>query len=299
MSYGANLTIGIKRTWVHYDCWIGHGVLSCTSGCATWVCNREYEDNGVSKSTEPSTNLGKAGGWFSLCCGLPRGWLAGIMVNQGAYGALAGMLLLLSTTVAADPLTQQLTDFMRQQFPTAPQSLLVVIKTPVERQLHCDQPQFSLPSRNRIWGILSIAMVCDSQKRYLQVDVQVTDRYLVAARTINAHQTLTEQDIAWRTGRLDMLNTTPLSDMSLALGSVSERTLGSGQALTSNMLRRAWRIETGQTVRVIAQGDGFSVQSAGKAMNNAALNDQIRVRLDSGQIVNGQLMDNGDVRVIF
>jgi len=87
--------------------------------------------------------------------------------------------------------------------------------------------------------------------------------------------------------------------MSLALGSVSERTLGSGQALTSNMLRRAWRIETGQTVRVIAQGDGFSVQSAGKAMNNAALNDQIRVRLDSGQIVNGQLMDSGDVRVIF
>lgn len=237
--------------------------------------------------------------WVNPCGKRAGGWLSATLAYRLGRGALAGGLLLLSATAAADPLTQQLTDFMLQLYPTPPQSLVVVIKTPTERQLHCDQPQFSLPSRTRMWGNMSVAMVCDSQKRFLQADVQVTDRYLVAARPISAHQTLTETDVAWRTGRLDLLTTAPLNDMALALGSVSERALGSGQALTGAMLRRAWRIETGQTVRITAQGDGYSVQSSGKALNNAALNDQIRVRLDSGQVVNGQLMENGDVHVIF
>ncbi len=250
-------------------------------------------------STKAGAVVGQAYLWFTRLGNRARIRLCSALTRRLGHPALAGGLLVLSTAAAADPLTQQLTDFMQQQYPTAPQSLLVVIKTPAERLLHCDQPQFSLPSRNRIWGNMSIAIVCDSQKRFIQADVQVTDRYLVAARPIGAHQTLSEQDIAWRTGRLDMLTTAPLNDMALALGSVSERALGSGQALTAAMLRRAWRIETGQTVRVTAQGEGFAVQSTGKAMNNAALNDPVRVRLDSGQIVNGQLMENGDVRVIF
>ncbi|MEA9392608.1 flagellar basal body P-ring formation chaperone FlgA [Acerihabitans sp. TG2] len=266
---------------------------------ARYLRNIKDEDGGVRKSIVTNANLGNACGWFHQCGSRAGHWLSTMLVNLGGYRALAGSLLLLSAAAAADPLTQQLTDFMQQQYPTAPKSLLVVIKTPLNRQLHCEHPQFSLPSRNRIWGMLSIAMVCNGNKRYLQADVQVTDRYLVAARFIGAHQMLTEQDIAWRTGRLDMLNTLPLNDMSLALGSVSERTLGSGQPLTSAMLRRAWLVKTGQMVRVTAQGDGFSVQSTGKAMNNAAINDQIRVRLDSGQIVNGQLMANGDVDVVF
>ncbi|WP_413738590.1 flagellar basal body P-ring formation chaperone FlgA [Sodalis sp. RH21] len=215
------------------------------------------------------------------------------------HRVLAAALFLFSAAAAADPLAAQLTDFMQRQYPAPPQSMRIVIKTPADRRLSCEHPQFSLPSRNRIWGNLSIGMVCDTQKRFLQADVQVTDRYLVAARPIAAHQTLSEQDIMWRTGRLDMLTGAPLTDMALAAGSVSERAVGSGQALTAAMLRRPWRVATGQTVQVTAQGEGFAVQSTGKAMNNAAVNDRLQVRMDSGQVVNGQLLDDGNVRVIF
>ncbi len=92
-------------------------------------------------------------------------------------------------------------------------------------------------------GNLSLRMVCGGQTRYLQVVVQVTDRYLVAARPIAARQTLTDDDIDWRTGRLDLLPVPPLRDRSAASG--SERIIGSGQPLTAAMLRRAWLIRSG------------------------------------------------------
>lgn len=212
-------------------------------------------------------------------------------------GLMAIGLLLASAACAADPLTDQLTAFMRKQYTPAPIALEVVVKTPASQQLACDQPQFSLPSRNRIWGNISVAMVCGTQKRYLQTEVKVTGRYLVAARLIAAGQTLSADDIAWQTGRVDLLYQMPLTDMSLAAGSVSERTIGSGQPLTAAMLRRAWLVKMGQQVQVSAQGDGFAIQSTGKAMSNAALNDPLQVRMDSGQIVSGKLMSDGSVHV--
>nr|WP_213991209.1 flagellar basal body P-ring formation chaperone FlgA [Sodalis sp. dw_96] len=208
-------------------------------------------------------------------------------------------LLVFSGTCAADTLTDQLTAFMQRQFSTPPVSLAVVVKTPAKQRPDCEAPQFSLPSRNRTWGNISIAMVCDTQKRYLQAEVEVTGRYLVAARPIAGSQTLSADDIAWQTGRLDLLSSLPLTDKLWATGSVAERAIGSGQPLTAAMLRRPWLIKMGQPVQVSAQGEGFAIQNTGKAMNNAAVNDPLQVRMDSGQIVNGRLMPDGSVHVML
>lgn len=37
------------------------------------------------------------------------------------------------------------------------------------------------------------------------------------------------------------------------------------------MLRQAWRVKAGQQVMVVANGEGFSINSEGKALNNAAV----------------------------
>ncbi|WP_051440092.1 flagellar basal body P-ring formation chaperone FlgA [Sodalis praecaptivus] len=214
--------------------------------------------------------------------------------------ALAGVLLLCATqAVAEDALTARLTTFMQRQFSPAPLSLRVQVVTPAERRLTCAEPLFSLPSRTRVMGNLSLRMVCGGQTRFLQVVVQVTDRYLVAARPIAARQTLTDDDIDWRTGRLDLLPVPPLRDRSAASGSVSERIIGSGQPLTAAMLRRAWLIRSGQRVTVIAGGDGFALHSAGKALGNGAANDAIKVKMDSGQQVSGTVTTAGQVRVVL
>ncbi|XBS68381.1 flagellar basal body P-ring formation chaperone FlgA [Acerihabitans sp. KWT182] len=210
---------------------------------------------------------------------------------------IAACLLLSSGTCAADPLTEQLTAFMQKQFTTPPAALEVVITTPLQARLNCPAPQFTLPSRNRIWGNVSVAMVCGAQKRYLQTEVKVTDRYLVAARPVAENQTLSAEDIRWQTGRLDLLSQLPLTDRQWATGSVAERPIGSGQPLTAAMLRRPWRIKIGQPVQVSAQGEGFAIQSTGKALNNAAVNDALQVRMDSGQTLNGRVMPDGSIHV--
>ncbi|NDL62624.1 flagellar basal body P-ring formation protein FlgA [Enterobacteriales bacterium SAP-6] len=212
---------------------------------------------------------------------------------------LAGVLMPSSGAGAADRLTEQLTAFMAGQYATPPVSLDVLVKTPAAQRQNCESPQFTLPSRNRIWGNISIAIVCGAQKRYVQAEVRVTDKYLIAARPIAAKQTLADGDVAWRTGRLDLLSSMPLTDMALAEGSVSERAIGSGQPLTAAMLRRPWQVKTGQQVQISAQGEGFAIQSTGKAMNNAAVNDRLRVRMDSGQMVNGRLLADGTVQVML
>ncbi|PMC21431.1 flagella basal body P-ring formation protein FlgA, partial [Klebsiella aerogenes] len=68
-----------------------------------------------------------------------------------------------------------------------------------------------------------------------------------------------------------------LTDSKKALGAVTLRNISPGQPLTLSMLRRAWVIKAGQPVQVMAEGDGFSISGAGKAMNNAAAEDSVRV----------------------
>jgi flagella basal body P-ring formation protein FlgA len=63
------------------------------------------------------------------------------------------------------------------------------------------------------------------------------------------------------------------------------------------MVRQAWRIKAGQRVQVVASGDGFSVNSEGQAMNNAAVAQNARVRMASGQIVSGTVNSDGNILI--
>ncbi|GAB7259890.1 hypothetical protein DaDZ19_15570 [Dickeya ananatis] len=56
-------------------------------------------------------------------------------------------------------------------------------------------------------------------------------------------------------------------------------------------------IRAGQNVQILAQGDGFSVRSEGKAMNNAASGQQARARTASGQVVSGIASGDGIILI--
>jgi flagella basal body P-ring formation protein FlgA len=63
------------------------------------------------------------------------------------------------------------------------------------------------------------------------------------------------------------------------------------------MLRQAWRVKAGQRVMVVANGDGFSVNSEGQALNNAAVAQNARVRMSSGQVVSGTVDTDGNILI--
>ncbi|KQN68845.1 flagellar biosynthesis protein FlgA [Serratia sp. Leaf51] len=194
-------------------------------------------------------------------------------------------------------LTSQIQQFFRQQYSESGMQVTVVVTTPAARQPQCLTPQFMLSPNSRTWGNVSVAVNCNGKKSYVQTKVQVSGTYWVAAKNVPAGAHLAEADMQQKTGRLDLLPPKAVLDSKLALNGVTLRNINIGQPLTLSMLRRPWMVHAGQEVQVQATGSGFNVSSAGKAMNNAAANESVRIRMPSGVIVNGTVGSDGSVTV--
>lgn len=206
-------------------------------------------------------------------------------------------VLLCSLNARADELAAQIDRFISSQFSGSPVRVKVLVRTPAAQWPQCEFPQLSLPQNARRWGNISISARCGQERRFIQTQVQVIGNYLVSARSISAGSRLTAADVKLKSGRLDTLAPRTLTEAGKAIGAVSLRNISPGQPLTFAMLRRAWVIKAGQPVQVTAQGAGFNISGAGKAMNNAAAEDSVRVRMASGQIVSGIAGDDGTIRI--
>lgn len=88
-----------------------------------------------------------------------------------------------------------------------------------------------------------------------------------------------------------------ITDPSQAIGSVTLMRVGAGLPLRQDMLKNAAQVTAGQTVRVVAQGDGFAISSEGSALSSATPGQPVRVRTTAGQIVTGVVKDSGTVQI--
>ncbi|TPG64803.1 flagellar basal body P-ring formation chaperone FlgA [Ewingella americana] len=191
----------------------------------------------------------------------------------------------------------QIQQFFQQQYASSGMQVTTVVTTPAARQPQCLSPQFSLSQNARSWGNVSVAVNCNGQKSYVQAKVQVSGTYWVAARNVASGAHLSAADMQQKSGRLDLLPPRAILESQQALNAVTMRNINIGQPLTLSMLRRPWMVHAGQQVQVQATGSGFNVSSAGKAMNNAAAAETVRVRMPSGQIVNGTVGADGTVSI--
>jgi flagella basal body P-ring formation protein FlgA len=108
---------------------------------------------------------------------------------------------------------------------------------------------------------------------------------------------LSPADFIARDGDLTSLPREVITDPSQATGAVALARIGSGTLLRQDLLRSPSAVTIGQMVRVVAVGQGFTISSEGSAMNAAAPGQQVRVRLESGQIVAGVVKDNSTVEI--
>lgn len=210
---------------------------------------------------------------------------------------LGAMLTLLVMPVGAEDLGAQLNQFFKTRDPLHAAGMNVVVRTPQNQWPPCEAPQFSLPGNSRLWGNMSVAATCDRQRRYLQVEVQVTGEYVVVNRQIPRGTTLTADDVMIKQGRLDTLPARAVLDPKQIVDAVSVRDILPDQPLTLSMVRQAWRVKAGQPVIVIAQGDGFNVSSEGRALNNATAMQRVRVRMGNGQVVSGNVGADGNILI--
>ncbi|MDV5356093.1 flagellar basal body P-ring formation chaperone FlgA [Enterobacter asburiae] len=212
-------------------------------------------------------------------------------------GGVAAILLLLSPFSQAADLQAQLTSLFAQRLAGFSDEVVVNIRTPQSQLPACDEPTLNVVGGAKLWGNMNVMANCAGTKRFVQVEVQATGNYVVAVQPVARGATLQPGSVALQRGRLDQLPPRTMLDINLAQDAVSLRDLAPGQVIQLSMVRQAWRIKAGQRVQVVASGDGFSVNSEGQAMNNAAVAQNARVRMASGQIVSGTVNSDGNILI--
>lgn len=210
---------------------------------------------------------------------------------------LAGLLALVALPASAVDLSAQLTQFFQARDVQHAAGMKVEIKTPQAQWPSCEAPQFSLPGNSRLWGPMSVATTCGDTRRFLQVQVQVTGDYLVATRLLARGTTVSAEDFRLQSGRLDTLPARTLFDAKSVADAVVLRDIQPGQPVTQSMMRQPWRVKAGQSVMVIASGEGFNASGEGKALNNAFLAQSVRVRMGNGQVVSGKVDADGNILI--
>nr|NMN91154.1 flagella basal body P-ring formation protein FlgA [Brenneria salicis ATCC 15712 = DSM 30166]RBP62318.1 flagella basal body P-ring formation protein FlgA [Brenneria salicis ATCC 15712 = DSM 30166] len=218
--------------------------------------------------------------------------------RSSIMGLLICLAALLNGYAAAGDLPTQINQFFSARYQGSSHSVNVVVKSPESQWPQCEKPQISLPGNTRTWGNISVSVRCDQQRRFIQTEVQVIGNYVISSRVVNRGAKLEARDLRLNKGRLDQLPPRTILTLQDAQGAIALRYLTPGQPITTSMLRRSWVIKAGQNVQVHAQGEGFTVNSEGKAMNNAAAGQSVRVRTPSGQIVSGIASEDGIILIL-
>lgn len=174
----------------------------------------------------------------------------------------------------------------------------VTLLTPADKLASlCADPQLSLSGHSRLSGNRTVVAQCGNKKHFLQVRIEAEGSWWVAARELKTGSVLSADDLVQRSGSLANLPSGLVMDPNDFRGAVLTRSLRTGQPLTQSQLRKNWRINRGEEINIIVYGNGFHIRSRGKALGNAAINEAIRVRMKSGQLVTGSVNSDGSVRI--
>ena len=156
----------------------------------------------------------------------------------------------------------------------------------------CRRIEPRLPPLGALWGRTRIALRCVEGEKtwqvWLPVQVKVFAPALSPARALAAgtllgaeHVQLVEVDWAAQAQA-------PLTRAEDLIGRTLGRAVQAGQALYRTDLRQRQWFAAGDTVRVRARGNGFTVSGEGQALGAGIEGQPVRVRTESGRVLSGQ-----------
>ncbi|HET9978282.1 MAG TPA: flagellar basal body P-ring formation chaperone FlgA [Burkholderiaceae bacterium] len=165
----------------------------------------------------------------------------------------------------------------------------------------CTDVRPYLPPGVRLWGPARIGLRChDAAVRwnvFLPIDVKVYGPALVATSPLPSGHVLAAADL--RTDEV-LLSASPVPAVTqpgLALGRALAKPLAAGDALRSTDLRARQYFAAGDTVRVVAAGNGWRIAGEGQALSPGVEGRPVRVRTESGRVVDGVASGEREVEV--
>lgn len=165
----------------------------------------------------------------------------------------------------------------------------------------CAQVEPYIPVGSKLWGKTRLGVRClDGPTRwniFLPVTIKAFGPAWVVKGNVLPGKVLTEDDameaeVDWAEERNPILGTP-----AQWVGQVASRSLTAGQALRQGMTRPAQVFQAGAQVRVVAQGVGFNITTAGQALSPGYVGQSARVKMDNGRVMSGIVLDERTIRM--
>lgn len=159
-----------------------------------------------------------------------------------------------------------------------------------------------LPQSNQVIGPVSVGVRCDSEHHqwtiYTRATVTALQRIPVFSKSLNKGHVITAADLSSKTLPARSTVKDVALDEDQLIGKELTRNLNAGSPVYLRHLRAPDLIKQGQQVMLVARGNGVEIKVKGKAQNNGAIGEAVRVtNLSSGQTVQGIVEADGSVGI--
>jgi len=169
-----------------------------------------------------------------------------------------------------------------------------VVVGQLDPRLHlapCERIEPYLPANVRLWGKSRIGLRCTQGRTawnvYLPIVVKVWGRALVVPAGAAAGSVLAEADLEEAEVDLAEEFTAAFFDRKLVVGRTLSQSLRPGQAVRQGHVKSRQWFAAGDTVKVVAAGEGFALEAVGQALTNGTEGQPAKVRTESGRVVTG------------
>lgn len=164
----------------------------------------------------------------------------------------------------------------------------------------CSQFSAQPPNNPGKVGNLTLLLNCVAPEKwgvYVPVKTHLLGTYTVATRQIMTGQTITESDIATKSGDLADAPSDVISRPADAIGMVATQPIKQDSPVTSAKTRRPPAITGGQPVKIVYFGHGFNLSADGTAVGSAAEGASVQVKTGAGTFVSGIAGKNNTVTI--
>lgn len=167
---------------------------------------------------------------------------------------------------------------------------------------HCPAPEAFLQPGARAWGKTTVGVRCTSPSAwtiFIQAQVNVKADYVAAAVPLAQGQAVEQGQLMLVKGDIAAMPNGIITDMAQAIGRTPTVSLAAGTPLRLDTLRSKPVVQQNQAVRLVLNGNGFSVSAEGRAIGTAGEGQVVQVRTPSGTVVSGTAKAGGMVEVAF
>lgn len=165
----------------------------------------------------------------------------------------------------------------------------------------CARVEPYLPPGSRLWGQTRVGLRCLEGTSRWNVTLPVTVRAMgmtwVLRRDVAPGTALEADDLMLAEADWAAEPSPVLAQRNQWQGQVAVRALSTGQTLRQSMVRAAQVFQAGAPVRVLVQGGGFQISSQAQALSAGVVGQPARVRMDSGRVVSGVVLDARTVQL--